>query len=579
MSRGTETPWPRAAWRQRVIAVLTFLAVVAVAAIGATLTRRPAPAATVDRAAPSASLLSPRALHRQTPALPPTVARARTRIKHVVFVLLENHSFDSVFGRFPGADGAITATIAGRGPLTLLHAPPFFWHDIAHDRSDAIGVADGGRMDGFSSIVGGDLNGDLMAYQQYDAADIPALWSYATHYTLGDHMFSPMAGSTFPNHLYSVAAQSGGIIGNPQNWTTGWGCDSGTGSYVLRRAASGKIVGASPCVGFSSLADTMERAHVSWRYYADSYPHLGYLWSALDAFPSIRRTSLWQTRIEDQSAFEADALGGRLPAFSWLTPTYGASSHPPYGICDAQTWLVSKMDALMQGPDWSSTAVFVVWDDFGGFYDHVPPPVVDALGYGPRVPLLVISPYARQGYVDHTTYSFESVLKTFEEIAGLPPLTDRDRNARDILGAFDFDRAAPSLIMSQPACAAHPSPAQYARDLPAALTQAVVHTLGLTIADVAARHRMLTLAQIAASRQVAVASLKQAMVAALDAYVHGAEVQAFISTPRGGTMLRDDSRRIDALISAPPGSSLGPLLGSDQDVNTLPHGTSPDGSG
>ncbi len=579
MSRGTETPWPRAAWRQRVIAVLTFLAVVAVAAIGATLTRRPAPAATVDRAAPSASLLSPRALHRQTPALPPTVARARTRIKHVVFVLLENHSFDSVFGRFPGADGAITATVAGRGPLTLLHAPPFFWHDIAHDRSDAIGVADGGRMDGFSSIVGGDLNGDLMAYQQYDAADIPALWSYATHYTLGDHMFSPMAGSTFPNHLYSVAAQSGGIIGNPQNWTTGWGCDSGAGSYVLRRAASGKIVGASPCVGFSSLADTMERAHVSWRYYADSYPHLGYLWSALDAFPSIRRTSLWQTRIEDQSAFEADALGGRLPAFSWLTPTYGASSHPPYGICDAQTWLVSKMDALMQGPDWSSTAVFVVWDDFGGFYDHVPPPVVDALGYGPRVPLLVISPYARQGYVDHTTYSFESVLKTFEEIANLPPLTDRDRNARDILGAFDFDRAAPSLIMSQPACAAHPSPAQYARDLPAALTQAVVHTLGLTIADVAARHRMLTLAQIAASRQVAVASLKQAMVAALDAYVHGAEVQAFISTPRGGTMLRDDSRRIDALISAPPGSSLGPLLGSDQDVNNLPHGTSPDGSG
>jgi len=576
LSGVTGTPRRRAAWRQKTLAVLTFLAVAAVATVGSTLIRRPAPAATIDAAAPSAPHPYPRG---QASALSPTVSRARTAIKHVVFVLLENHSFDSVFGRFPGADGAITATVAGRGQFSLLHAPPYFWHDIAHDRSDAIGAVDNGRMDGFSSIVGGDLNGDLMAYQQYEAADIPALWSYATHFTLGDHMFSPMAGSTFPNHLYSVAAQAGGIIGNPQNWTMGWGCDSGAGSYVLRRAASGKIVGARPCVGFSSLADTMERAHVSWRYYADSYPHLGYLWSALDAFPSIRRTSLWQTRIADQSAFEADALGGHLPAFSWLTPTYGASSHPPYGICDAQNWLVSKMDALMQGPDWSSTAVFVVWDDFGGFYDHVPPPVVDALGYGPRVPFLVISPYARQGYVDHTTYSFESVLKTFEEIADLPPLTDRDRNARDILGAFDFDRPAPPLILSQPACAAHPSPAHYARYLPAALTQAVVHTLGLTLSDVAERHRTLTLAQIAASRHVAVASLKLAMVAALDAYVHGAEVQAVISTPQGGTLLRDDDRRIDALISAAPGSSLGPLLGSDQDVNILPHGTPPNSSG
>ncbi|MCA1598703.1 MAG: hypothetical protein LC769_06715, partial [Chloroflexi bacterium] len=246
----------------------------------------------------------------------PSITAARAKIKHVVFVLLENHSFDSVFGRYPGADGATSALVSGGGHIPLLHAPPFNWHDVGHERSDTLAAIDGGKMDGFSKVGSGDLNGEEMVYQQYGQSDIPNFWSYAQHFALGDHMFSSVASATFPNHLFSVAAQAGGIVSNVQNWHNGWGCDSGPGAYALRQTGSDprKLTGTSPCVGFPSLAETMEKAHVSWRYYSDIQGHLGYLFSTLDAFPAIRNTALWHERVFDQASFQADATAGRLPA-------------------------------------------------------------------------------------------------------------------------------------------------------------------------------------------------------------------------------------------------------------------------
>ena len=133
------------------------------------------------------------------------------------------------------------------------------------------------------------------------------------------------------------------------------------------------------------------------------------------------------------------AQAGTLPAFSWLTPPFTASAHPPFSICSAEDWFVQQMNALMRGPDWASTAVFLVFDDYGGFYDHVAPPKAQPYGtLGPRVPFLVISPYARAGYVDHQTYSFTSIVKTVEELEGVGPLTAYDRAANDVWGAFDF---------------------------------------------------------------------------------------------------------------------------------------------
>jgi len=512
---------------------------------------------------------------RTAPAPPLTAARAK--IKHVVFVLLENHSFDSVFGRYPGADGASSAPVAGGGRIPLLHAPPFFWHDIGHDRSDALAAIDGGKMDGFSRVGSGDLNGDRMAYQQYDASDIPAFWSYARRFTLGDHMFSSMAGGSFSNHLYTVAAQAGGIVSNVQNWHNGWGCDSSAGSYALRQPSSDSraLTGASPCVNFPSLVDTMQRAHVSWRYYADVPPHLGYIWSALDAFPTVRKTKLWTTNVLDQAGFQADARAGRLPAFTWVTPPYGASDHPPYSGCESENWFTTKMDALMRGPQWGSTAVYLVWDDFGGFYDHVAPPKLDNLGLGPRVPFLLISPYAKPGYVGHDTYSFESVLKTFEELAGLPPLTARDRAARDTLDLFDFSRrpASPLVLGTRP-CHAAPTRAEFEQYLPAALTQAVTHALRLSLAEIERRHATQTLAGIATARRVPPATLSALLRTTVAAYSSGGQLRDIFTGGEAAAIQRDYAHRIDLLLQAKPGAPLAPpLLRDERGTAILPHGT------
>ena len=130
--------------------------------------------------------------------------------------------------------------------------------------------------------------------------------------------------------------------------------------------------------------------------------------------------------VVDVSEFMRDVKARKLPAVSWLTPSFKLSDHPPTSICAGEIWFVTEMNGLMRSPYWSSTAVILTWDDFGGFYDHVPPPHVDLYGLGPRVPAIVISPWARSGFIDHDTMEFASVLRFIETIFDLPPLTSRD---------------------------------------------------------------------------------------------------------------------------------------------------------
>ncbi len=501
------------------------------------------------------------------------LAQARAKIKHIVFVMLENHSYDNVFGRYPGGAGTTTAKDAALGTVPLRHAPPFYWHDIDHEYGNAIRGVAGGKMNGFSSNPGANLNGDMMAFQQYQQSDIPNFWSYAQHYTLGDHMFSSMTGPTFPNHLYSVAAQSGGVVTNPQNNPAlAWGCDSSPGSYTMALGKKGKLVKAGTCFTFSSLADVMQRMKVPWTYYAAEQPDYGFLFSTLDAFSSIRKTSLWTQKVKDQSQFEQDAQNGRLPAFSWITPTFLDSTHPPFSMCTGENWFVSKMNALMRGPDWSSTAVFLVWDDYGGYYDHVTPPKVDPLGLGPRVPLLVISPYARQGAISHTTYAFESVLKTAEEIYNLPNLTTRDRTAHDLLDAFDFSRQpAPPLILQPRSCPAGFSEAQFAQYVPGTLSQTLAATLHLSLGQIQRLHAVKTLGQIAARQHVSRNNLAYAVKYSYYALTSAAQMLGYITNQQEGHDRAVYLKRFGALLDAPPGSSLS-MLGTAADVAALPRG-------
>jgi phospholipase C len=374
----------------------------------------------------------------------------RWPIKHVVFIIKENRTFDNLFGRFPGADGATSGMDQGTArPLT--HALDRIPVDIVHCYECALQAWNEGRMDGFASVSS---PADRYAYTQFRPKDLPAYWHWAKRFVLGDNFFASAQGPSFPNHLYTIAAQSGGAHDNPiqdleqlrdRHRTTGlfkaWGCDSVEEAYVPVEDREGKEVKIPPCFDFLTEGDLLLRAGIPWAYYSATNTQNGYLWSAYDAVRHIRQdTQLWQSHVFPVDGLVQDIRDNRLPPVTWVTPRFELSEHPEYSFCWGQNWTTRIVNAIMSSPMWQDTAIFITWDDYGGFYDHVPPPQVDRFGFGVRVPLLLISPYAKAGYVDHTLGEFSSVLRFIEDNWGLSQLTHRDRDAANLSEAFDFSQ-------------------------------------------------------------------------------------------------------------------------------------------
>jgi phospholipase C len=376
-------------------------------------------------------------------------------IQHVVFLIKENRSFDNYFGTFPGADGATSGPISTGQIINLAPTPDYTYPlDPEHDFGGTVEGMDNGAMDRFDLIGDGNVNGNFLAYTQASQNDLPNYWAYAQNYVLADRMFSSIKADSFTNHIYTVAAQDNGAImlkgpsrpkGNP-----GWGCDSPAGDVAELMDAYGNLTNQSPCWDFQTLADSLQGIGVSWKFYAPASGQIGYNFSTLDAINHIRNGPLWTSNVVPDSQFATDAAAGDLPAVSWLVT--GVENDHPKGcaICASENWAVNQINAIMQGSDWNSTAIFMTWDDFGGFYDHVPPPIKDQFGLGPRVPLIIISPYAKMGYVSHTQYEFSSILKFIEELYGLPPLTSRDANANDTTDSFDFTQSPRSPLVLLP---------------------------------------------------------------------------------------------------------------------------------
>jgi phospholipase C len=394
---------------------------------------------------------------------PPGVALSafRSKIQHIVFIVKENRAFDTYFGTFPGADGTTSGLISTGERMTLRRGSDRMSRDIGHDWDDALRAIDGGKMDRFDLVHNGNQKGDYLSMTQFLAADIPNYWSYAEHFALADRMFSSLSGPSFPNHLYTVASQSAGAVNNPD--TLIWGCDADEKTRVDVRNASGGFTREFPCFDVPTVTDSLNAASVSWKYYAPGKNQHGYIWSALDAIRHVRFGPDWTTKVVPISGFVHDAAAGTLPSVSWVIPDFDVSEHPTVdafagttlnvSACEGENWTVRQINAIMQGPDWRSTAIVLTWDDFGGFYDHVPPPAVDAFGLGPRVPLIVISPYAREGVVSHTVYEFASVLQFIETRYKLKALGVRDVEANSLLDMFDFTQVpAPPLVLPERQC-------------------------------------------------------------------------------------------------------------------------------
>jgi phospholipase C len=345
---------------------------------------------------------------------PTTPAQPTGQIRHVIFVIQENHSFDNYFGTYPGVDGLhagirLPAVPGGPPVVAPYHLTRPLTHDLGHDWIPAHRAYDRGRMDGF---VYADTYRQVMGY--YTGADIPNYWYYAAHFTLADMFFASLQGPSLPNHLYTVAGTSGGWIWNM--WAP-----------------------PTPCgFTFPTFAQQLAAAGVSWKDYSGYPPDRFWLWNPLPGFPAVQDDARLRRDLVPLTRYFLDLRRGTLPAFAWITPTMLDSEHPPTDI-DLGMWYVTDLlNALAQSPYWRDSVAVVVWDEYGGFYDHVPPPQVDRFGLGFRVPALIVSPYARPGYVDNVRYDFTSVLRYEEQLHGLRPLTPRVAAAHSLASALDL---------------------------------------------------------------------------------------------------------------------------------------------
>ena len=427
------------------------------------------------------------------------------KIQHVVIIMQENRSFDSYFGTYPAAAG-IPHGVCVPDPMNGGCVAPF--HDSAdenfggpHGAANSVADIHGGLMDGF---VGQAEKGskcttddpscspceessqskciDVMGY--HDAREIPNYWDYAENFVLQDHMFEPIASWSLPEHLYEVSEWSAfctspldpfsckGAIENPNiDHVTGPSAPSDQTAHYA----------------WTDLTYLLHKYGVSWGYYVfkgtepdcedDSSvsckpvqqgPQTPGIWNPLPDFTTVRQDGQLGN-VQTLTNFFTAAKNGTLPAVSWIDPNGTVSEHPPALVSAGQAYVTGLINAIMQSPDWNSTAILLSWDDWGGFYDHVVPPAVDQNGYGMRVPGIVISPYARQGYIDHQILSHDAYTKFIEDdfLGGqrLDPATDGRPDPRpdvresnpllgDLSSDFDFNQSPrPPLLLP-----VHPAP-------------------------------------------------------------------------------------------------------------------------
>ena len=365
-----------------------------------------------------------------------TEHQPQTPIKHFVTLMQSNHTFDSYFGTYPGADGIpanACMPVDPTDPTSDDCVEPFHLENNGTDLNHTFATFQNqyrqGSMDGFIRafrLLGED---GTAAMGHYDDRDLPFYWNLADDYVLFDHFFTSAAGGSTPNRMF---------------WTTGTSGISGPGREELPKAGWGDL---------PTIFDRLEEQGISWKMYVQNYDPTITLaagddeiispaqlkWVPLLSFPRFTDDPRLSAHIVDLEQFFDDVQDGALPAVSYVV-TVGASEHPPSNLLTGQRLVKRMLNVLMQSPLWADSALIMTWDDWGGWYDHVPPPQVDEFGYGFRTPALLVSPYAKQGYVDSTVLDFTSILRFIEDNYNLPALAERDASANSLTSAFDFTR-------------------------------------------------------------------------------------------------------------------------------------------
>jgi phospholipase C len=394
-------------------------------------------------------------------------AEASAKIKHVVIIVQENRSFDNLFHGFKGSDWVAYGLAHDGTRVTLQPVPLTVGYDLSNGFRDFIASYDHGRMDGWDlrriAPVSAEAPLNVAQYPQY--AYVP---QYETHeyfdlarqYVLADRMFQSNIDQSFTAHLYLIAGQAGRSTNVPNGRP--WGCDAFEGTSVATLDDVRKLARrVFPCFDFPTLGDELYAKGYSWRYYAPKVvagsvwrrlllrhkaqpndpraPDFGQLWTSYDAVAHDRYGPAWISSIVNPpSQVLSDVKRGELADVTWIVPDWKDSDHSFSRSDTGPSWVASIVNEIGRSKFWNSTAIFIVWDDSGGWYDHVAPPQLDFDGLGVRVPLIVISPYARHGHVSHVQYEFGSILKFSEAVFGLPALSASDRRANDFEDSFNF---------------------------------------------------------------------------------------------------------------------------------------------
>lgn len=368
-----------------------------------------------------------------------SVAYAATSpIKYIFWIKMENHSFNDFFVTFPGAQNvSLTGKRSDGTTMALVHAGDAPT-DCGHNWTDAHTAMHlvGGvyQMDQFDKEFGCGSS-PYKAYVYHTQADIPQLWSLATTYSLSDNFFQDLAGESYPNHLYSDAATSDQIINNPAGiGTGGWGCRT-VGQTAPAERPDLTTYNHTTCFDVTTIQDQLDAAAVPWLYYTPNVGTPGYHFGTLSSIAHIFNGPEWATNVKDYSTFSADVTAGNLPLtkfFAQIIPDSVHNQHPVASISAGDTWLGQQISAIKNSIYWQNSLIVVTWDDWGGFYDPLPPPQTDFYGLGPRVPLLVVSPFAKTGYISHVQTSPSSILAQIEHTFGVACLTTRDCTANDL---------------------------------------------------------------------------------------------------------------------------------------------------
>ena len=401
------------------------------------------------------------------PALRATSRSHSSPISHIVLIVQENRTFNNLFATFPGTVGTTTGKelVGGKvESINLTEEPLESPKTLRHTYTGYRIAYNGGQMDGFNLIrflTSGKYEGAL-PYEYVNPADVAPYWAIATDYAIADHMFTTQGSSSFPAHQDLIRGGTAidpteSLIDDPDK--TPWGCPAppGTTTELITTGLKYERHGPPPCTSdfpssgsYDTLQELLDAKHVSWKYYTPAYEgNTGAMWNAFTVIASVfNNKTEWNAHIsQPETKIFADISSGALPSMSWVIPDGFNSDHSGYKSDTGPSWVASVVNAIGESSYWNSTAIVIVWDDWGGFYDEVKPPKPDNQG-GPglRVPMLIVSPYVGQNEISHETFEFGSIVRFIEDTWNLGRLGTTDETTKSIASMFDFKQSPRSFI-------------------------------------------------------------------------------------------------------------------------------------